>query len=521
MPDDQYLLDLQPPRRSLPHLWTPDDIYRAANEDVIRQFAEDNRVERKRVEVSQRDLAEYMSMWANTQPHGGIVFIGVADTGEIRGCKNSAVAHLNDLEAAQRLCPDARCEFKRIAVRNRWEQEDFVIVLRVLYRHDRLVETSWGEAFIREGEDKRRLSEAEKREIRINRGEIDFELERVNLRYPADFDLDLINEYCRQYRAKRRISADKTNEDILQLSKLGKRKGTSFEPNVACAVVFAIDPQSVIPGAFIRVRRYAGIEERFGEQMNSIADDKFEGPLPVQLAKAEQFIESQMRNFTRLGRDGRFVTSPEYPKDVWLEALVNACVHRSYNLRHMNIFVKMFEDKMVIDSPGTFMPPTTGETVYESHNPRNPNLMWTMFYFERVQCAFEGTRRMRASMRAANLPDPIFTSKEIGVSQVSVVLENAIEHRKSFIRAEAAPGIDARIYESLSQEEKMIVNALADGQSVNVGDGSLIIGRDWRGTKTVFDSLEAKGVIGRTPGKPRDRHRKYFLKLGRNGASSV
>ncbi len=517
MSDDQFSLDLQPPRRSLPHLWTPDDIYRATDEEVIRDFAEDNRVERKRVQVSKRDLAEYLSMWANTQPHGGIMFIGVSNHGRILGCRHSETSHLNDLETARRLCPDAQAESKRVAVTNEDGDEDFVIVMRVFYRHDRLVETEWGEAFIREGDTKRRLTEAEKREIRINRGEIDFELERVNLKYPADFDLVLIQEYYRQYVSKRRISHDKNTEDVLQLSKLGIKTRDTFKPNMACTILFAKDPRSIIPGAFIRVRRYAGIEEKFGEEMNSIADDKFEGPLPYQISQAEKFIESQMRNFTRLGRDGKFFTSPEYPKDVWLEALVNAAVHRSYNLRHMNIFVKIFEDKMVIESPGTFMPPTTAETVYDSHNPRNPNLMWGMYYFERVQCAFEGTRRMRATMRQANLPDPIFTSKELGASQVSVVLENAIEHRKSYIRAEAAPGIDASLYASLTQEEKMLVNALADGSGVNVNDAVLIIGKDWRATKGVFDSLEEKGLIGRTPGKARNRHRRYFLRLTRNG----
>jgi ATP-dependent DNA helicase RecG len=79
----------------------------------------------------------------------------------------------------------------------------------------------------------------------------------------------------------------------------------------------------------------------------------------LQIAAAKSFMSSQIRNFTRLGRDGRFVTNPEYPEDVWLEAVINAVVHRSYNLKNMNIFLKMFEDKFVVESPGAFLPPTT------------------------------------------------------------------------------------------------------------------------------------------------------------------
>lgn len=508
----QLIFDLQPPKRTLPQLWTPDDIYDSCDQQTLEQFKEDHRVERKRVNVSVRTLSEYVSMWANTQPHGGIVFVGVANDGEIRGCAETSTDHLNDLRAVRNLCPDARVEFKNVQVINSQGEADFILAMRVHYRADRLVECQNGDAFIREGSDKRRLFEAEKREIRLNRGELDFESEAVTLEFPDDFDGDVMKVFFDNFTTKRKIvPSNYTLVDVLKLAKLGREGANGFVPNVACAIMFAKDPSSVLPGAYIRVRRYGGTEEQFGTVMNIEADERFDGPLPIQLAKAEKFIGSQVSNFTRLGPDGRFVTSPEYPREVWLEALVNAAVHRSYNLRNMPIFVKMFEDKFVVESPGSFLPPTTAATVYEAHNPRNSNLMWALYYFDWVQCAFEGTRRMRDTMRSANLPDPIFSSKESGVFQVSVVLENAIEHRKSFIRAEAAPGIDQALYASLSQEEKMIVNALATGREINVGDAMLLVGKDWRATKAFFNSLEQKKLIGRTPGKPRDRHRKYFL----------
>ena len=78
---------------------------------------------------------------------------------------------------------------------------------------------------------------------------------------------------------------------------------------------------------------------------------------------------------------------------------MNAVVHRSYNLKNMNIFVKLFEDRLVVESPGAFLPPTTAKTVFEAHNPRNPNTMWALYYFDFVQCAFEGTRRMQEVAR--------------------------------------------------------------------------------------------------------------------------
>ncbi|MCB9956829.1 MAG: putative DNA binding domain-containing protein [Caulobacterales bacterium] len=509
MSENQLELEFNAPLPTLPQLWTPDDIFSSLDEDTIVRFREDGRVERKRASVSPKDLAQYTSMWANTQPSGGITFIGVENDGKISGCKNIETSHLNDLESVRTLVPDAQFEFRRVPVDG---GNNFVLVMRVYYREDKLVETADGSAFVREGDKKRKLTEQEKREIRLNKGELDAETERVSLKFPDDFDETLLAQFRSQYLEKRRLPSRYGIEDVLSLSKLGKKTGDRFQPNLACALLFAKDPRETVPGAFIRVIRYDGEEEKFGKSLNVIADRQIEGPLPLQIRAAEEYIESQIRSFTRLGRDGRFATHPEYPKEVWLEAVVNATVHRSYNLKNMNIFVKMFEDKFVVESPGSFLPPTTAETVFDAHNPRNPHLMWALYYFDYVQCAFEGTRRMREGMRQANLPDPVFAQRTTGTFQVSVKLENDAEHRKTFVRAEAAIGINPDVYASLTESEKMIVNYLADQERVNVTSAGLVIGMDWDTTKAILTGLEEKGIVARLPGKARSRHRFYFLK---------
>jgi ATP-dependent DNA helicase RecG len=389
--------------------------------------------------------------------------------------------------------------------------------MRVYYRDDKLVETTSGEAFIREGDRKRRLTDTEKREIRLNKGELDVESERITgIVYPDDFDVELLNIYRNEYVKKRQLEDRYSVEDVLLLSKLGRMGPRGFEPNLGCVLLFAKDPRIVVPGAYIRVLRYDGVEEQFGRSLNIIADRQIEGPLPYLIARAEEFIQSQIRNFTRLGSDGKFATTAEFPKDAWLEAIVNAVVHRSYNLKNMNIFVKMFEDKLGVESPGAFLPPTTATTVFDAHNPRNPNIMWALYYFDFVQCAFEGTRRMRALMRAANLPDPVFAERSTGTFQVMVTLRNHAEHRKLFVRAEAAAEINPEVYASLTESEKMLVNYLADQDRVNVTDAGLVIGMDWRGTKVILDGLEAKKVIARSAGKARSRHRFYYLRRRRS-----
>ena len=83
----QLEFDFTRPQSSLPQLWTPDDIFNNCDQNVVEQFKEDRRVERKRATVSQRDLADYVSMWANSNPAGGVIFIGVENNGQISCCK--------------------------------------------------------------------------------------------------------------------------------------------------------------------------------------------------------------------------------------------------------------------------------------------------------------------------------------------------------------------------------------------------------------------------------------------------
>ena len=249
MVGEQLELDFSAPLPSLPQLWTPDDIFNSADPAVIADFKEDNRVERKRSRISQKNLSEYASMWANTQPYGGIVFLGIENDGTITGCGSTEQSHINKLETVSRLCPDAKMEFKRVAVKNQTGKDDFVIVLRSYFREDKLVETTDGSAFVREGDQKRRLTEAEKREIRLNRGELDCESEPANLRFPEDFDLSLLNEYRSTYLKIRQLDHRYSIEDILKLSKLGKLSNKTFQPNLACALLFAKDSRSVVPGA--------------------------------------------------------------------------------------------------------------------------------------------------------------------------------------------------------------------------------------------------------------------------------
>jgi len=515
MNDDQLnfldVLESTPPLVTEPDIWSVEEIFNNLSESSLLAFPEDFRVERKSARVQKKDLALEACAFANAIQYGGCLIIGIEDNGEITGFEEVGLEKASELEGRFDICPDVQFDHRRFEVTNSRGNRDFVLLMYIHPRKDKLVETSKGEAFIREGKNKRKLSETEKREIRIARGQVDYEREPVSLKYPDDFDQSLIELFYKNYIRKRGLN-NGSKEEIMHWAKLGKLLDGSFTPNLACAIVFANDPRDVCPGARIRFQRFSGTEEGSGANYNLVRDEFIEGPLPRLIEQAEQVVSSQMRNFTRLGKDGRFYTRPEYPRDAWIEAIVNACVHRSYNFRSMNIFVKMFDDKFVVESPGGFHPPTTAANIYESHNPRNPHLMEALFYFDMVKCAHEGTIRMKNEMEAVDLPPPIFSEAQGNTTTVHVTLRNNVAARKSFMDESAAELLGRSVFATLRPNERMIVNYLAEHGKANVTEIHRLVQCDWRTAKATLTRLVERDILEHISFRERDSKAFYRLK---------
>src|SRR5437016_13371835 len=101
---------------------------------------------------------------------------------------------------------------------------------------------------MRRGDSKKRLTDGEIRELEIDKGEVAWEQEDSQLKYPEDFDLNAIGEFATSVIKRRGLSSDKTDAEILSLRRLGRIKGKIFVPNKACALLFATDPLREIPG---------------------------------------------------------------------------------------------------------------------------------------------------------------------------------------------------------------------------------------------------------------------------------
>ena len=119
----------------------------------------------------------------------------------------------------------------------------------------------------------------------------------------------------------------------------------------------------------------------------------FEGRILQVTEKALEFVRSQIKERTYLGADTRFVTEPEYPEFAWKELIVNAVAHRDYSIKGTDIQIKMFDDRLTIESPGTLLGIVRLNNMRHVHFSRNPKIAQFLHEYEYVQEFGEGVDR--------------------------------------------------------------------------------------------------------------------------------
>jgi ATP-dependent DNA helicase RecG len=104
---------------------------------------------------------------------------------------------------------------------------------------------------------------------------------------------------------------------------------------------------------------------------------------------------------------------PEYPEEAVREAVVNAVAHRDYSsyVRGSYIQLRLFADRLEVQSPGGLYGNVTEETLEEEQSTRNRVLMRLMEDAHLVENRGSGIRAMIDAMRRLNLEPPRFQDR--------------------------------------------------------------------------------------------------------------
>lgn len=498
---DPKQLDMFEEEKNHISTWTAREIWLRLATNNVTDFSEDSRVERKSCAKARHpaELAEYYSMWSNTVD-GGIILFGIHDNGTIEGVASKLNSDtLNKLESFHTsFCPEAQPDFRRIPVKVDGEN-DFVIAIYLPYRGF-LVETNRAAAFIRRGDNKHQMTPEEKDDFRSTRHERAWEQRTSSLVYPKDFDSDIIEKLANNFRDAEN-KTDWSSEDVLIDRHLLIREEGKLKATNALVLVAARSPRASIPGSRVRIQRFSGTEEGAGESFKPIRDVYAEGHIPAIIAKGSIIIDSLNYDVTWLSNDGKFQTTAEYPRWAWFEALVNALVHRSYSFSGSEVSVKFFSDRLEVESPGGFVPPVNETNVYNQCASRNPHLMEALRHYGYTRMTREGTRRMRESMEAWNLPAPDFSQETINGVSVRVTLRNDHQNRKRATDKDVAAYCGVEKWQSLKEHEVQLIGYAFNNGTIQVAEAERLTKRRWNTSKKDLDRLVEKGLLTFIPPK--------------------
>ncbi len=175
--------------------------------------------------------------------------------------------------------------------------------------------------------------------------------------------------------------------------------------------------------------------------------------------------------------------------------------------------MKLFPDRMEVESPGGFVPPVNERTIYDARATRNYHLMDALRFLGYVRMAREGTRRIRESMKEWGLPEPVFKQEALHGVMVRVTLRNDPISRKRATDRDVALHFGVETWKTLQDHEiKIAAYAFRNG-SIQVSEAARLTGRTWHTSKKDLDRLVRRDILVFVPGKfVRDPKASYKIK---------
>lgn len=388
----------------------------------------------KRVGKHNAKVIETVCAFANGE--GGLVVLGVGDAKDLKpgdkpevrlfGVEENPEA-FDDLRRglmARFIPPIDRLHWLRLPCTLGNGKPGHIVLLRV-EKSAKVHSLVNGGTWTRMDASNRQLNAAEIGDLHYRRGSRSATADTV----PVPLDL-LDTPTWRSFAAARGLRHGSA-ADQLQRIGLAALVDGECRPTRAAVLLFADEPGSLLAAhdtrADLRVLVYDGKQAVPEATPNYRRTPKtVRGPLIALIDEAVRHVLAELSRGVTLSGSG-FKGRHLYPERVVKEAIVNAVIHRDYRLNR-DIFVRIFDDRIEVESPGVFPGSITAASIARAGSfPRNSLLAQTLRDFPEPPNidAGEGVPMMFAEMKQANLYPPQYRQNTGGaVETVTVVLLN-------------------------------------------------------------------------------------------------
>ncbi|MFN5166469.1 MAG: ATP-binding protein, partial [Pseudomonadota bacterium] len=396
---------------------------------------ETRRLEFKRVSGKMVGKAlETVCAFANAD--GGVLVLGVADLKEHKGSARLFGVEEN-LEAVDELLRKLRTEFQPplngllllrlpVALHNGSAagQRGHLLAVKVP-RSAQVHSLVAGGTYTRLERGNRELSAEQITELSYRRGT------RSAAAEPVPVALERLKTQAWQRFLQRRGPLSGSHAEQLLNLGLAVEVDGRVQPLRAAVLLFADEPGSLLAShgtrADLRVFVYDGKVAVPGADPNFRKEPKtIRGPLIDLIDRAVGVVMDELSQGVTHSGSG-FKARHVYPERVVKEAIVNAVVHRDYRLNR-DIFVRIFDDHLEIESPGLLPKGITPATIrHAGSKARNDLIAATLRDFPTPPNldAGEGVKMMFAEMDRARLYPPQYRENpDAAVESLTVVLLN-------------------------------------------------------------------------------------------------
>jgi ATP-dependent DNA helicase RecG len=345
---------------------------------------------------------------------------------------------------------------------------------------------------------------------RIKKLEYDKSIRRFEEETEKKFDIeDLDQKLLEEYRQK--LNYRENVYDLLVKRHLAQKKcDGEYEFKNAVVLLFAQDPEKYIPSASVRYIRYEGTEALTGTSHNVVKDERFENNIPRLIEEVKIFLKTSFKDYFFLNMEtGRFNKVPEYPEEAWLEGIVNALCHRSYNVQGNAIYIKHFDDRLEISNSGPLPAQVTISNIKSERFARNPRVARVLEDMGYVRQLNEGVSRIYESMEKSMLSVPEYSEQN---GNVYLVLRNKISRHSKTIHDAVMEKIETD-WERYNDTQRKILLYLFMHHQSTLGELVDYVQINENTVRTYLNKMIEDGLLDKISTKQRDINALYrFMK---------
>ncbi|WP_330478007.1 putative DNA binding domain-containing protein [Streptomyces platensis] len=242
-----------------------------------------------------------------------------------------------------------------------------------------------GEVLQRRGAQSLKLTGGKIADLSLSKGARSYEDQSLD-----DYDTEELAEEPELQTFLAGYSPASTAEKFLKRQRLVTRKGGNA--TVAAAILYAEEPAAVVPKrCSVKIARYESTESAPDRKYLKGTPLTIDGPARLLIDRTLAAVSQMIEAVPVLGTDG-MMSPVKYPPEALKEIIVNAVIHRDYNVSD-DILISIFDNRVEVRSPGKLPGHMTRENLLSDRFARNPS---TGYRDERN----EGSKAQRANVRS-------------------------------------------------------------------------------------------------------------------------